>query len=243
MAYAASERARAVSIRGGELVRGRGAPEGHRRGLLGDPYRLGPAPWRSTAGRSASHSTRAWSGRGSSTLAGLSGRSWPAPYGGRGAPAWQDDVVAEVQSRYGVSTKVLSVGLEMLPPVFVQHGTRRAVPALPAPGPVRHRDVVSAALRARRRIGPRKRHDLCRARARRMDCLRPEGMDLRRRHERLRPPDRADRPGDARHGRALLPHPRHVRARSRRSSAPPDVRRLPLQRGVPGGRPRARTSA
>ena len=55
--------------------------------------------------------------------AGLSGRSWPEPYGGRGAPAWQDDVVAEVQSRYGVSTKVLSVGLEMLPPVFVQYGT------------------------------------------------------------------------------------------------------------------------
>jgi len=56
-------------------------------------------------------------------VAGLSGRSWPEQYGGRGAPAWQDDVVAEVQSRYGVSTKVLSVGLEMLPPVLVQYGT------------------------------------------------------------------------------------------------------------------------
>ena len=55
--------------------------------------------------------------------AGLSGRSWPEPYGGQGAPAWQDEVVAEVQSRYGVSTKVLSVGLEMLPPVLVQHGS------------------------------------------------------------------------------------------------------------------------
>jgi alkylation response protein AidB-like acyl-CoA dehydrogenase len=67
-------------------------------------------------------------------VAGLSGRSWPEQYGGRGAPAWQDDVVAEVQSRYGVSTKVLSVGLEMLPPVLVQYGTddqcRRYLPSV-----------------------------------------------------------------------------------------------------------------
>ena len=55
--------------------------------------------------------------------AGLAGRSWPVEYGGAGAPAWQDDVVAEEQARYGVSTKMLAVALEMLPPVLFAHGT------------------------------------------------------------------------------------------------------------------------
>jgi alkylation response protein AidB-like acyl-CoA dehydrogenase len=55
--------------------------------------------------------------------AGLSGRSWPPAYGGQDAPRWQDDVIAEVQAGFGVSTKVLSIGLEMLPPVLFHHGS------------------------------------------------------------------------------------------------------------------------
>jgi len=55
--------------------------------------------------------------------AGLAGRSWPNEYGGDGAPVWQDDVVAEEQARYGVSTKVMAVALEMVPPVLFAHGT------------------------------------------------------------------------------------------------------------------------
>jgi alkylation response protein AidB-like acyl-CoA dehydrogenase len=55
--------------------------------------------------------------------AGLAGRSWPEAYGGAGAPAWQDDLVAEEQRRYGVSTKMLAIALEMLPPVLFAHGT------------------------------------------------------------------------------------------------------------------------
>jgi alkylation response protein AidB-like acyl-CoA dehydrogenase len=55
--------------------------------------------------------------------AGLAGRSWPTEYGGVGAPSWQDDVVAEEQARYGVSTKMLAVALDMLPPVLFMHGT------------------------------------------------------------------------------------------------------------------------
>ena len=53
----------------------------------------------------------------------LAGRSWAEEYGGVGAPAWEDDVVAEEQARYGVSTKMLAVALEMLPPVLFAHGT------------------------------------------------------------------------------------------------------------------------
>jgi alkylation response protein AidB-like acyl-CoA dehydrogenase len=56
--------------------------------------------------------------------AGLAGRSWPVECGGAGAPRWQDDVVAGEQARWGVSTKMLAVALEMLPPVLFAHGTQ-----------------------------------------------------------------------------------------------------------------------
>lgn len=55
--------------------------------------------------------------------AGLAGRSWPVEFGGHGGAQWQDDIVAEEQSNYGVSTKLLAVTLEMLPPVLFAHGT------------------------------------------------------------------------------------------------------------------------
>jgi alkylation response protein AidB-like acyl-CoA dehydrogenase len=55
--------------------------------------------------------------------AGLSGRSWPSDYGGDEAPDWQEDEIAQVKAAYGVSTKVLAVGLEMLPPVLFVHGS------------------------------------------------------------------------------------------------------------------------
>jgi alkylation response protein AidB-like acyl-CoA dehydrogenase len=71
--------------------------------------------------RQAFGTTRRWQ----RTLfdAGLAGRSWPDEYGGQSAPAWQDEVVAEVQSLYGVSTKMAAVALEMLPAVLFEHGT------------------------------------------------------------------------------------------------------------------------
>jgi alkylation response protein AidB-like acyl-CoA dehydrogenase len=55
--------------------------------------------------------------------AGLAGRSWSVEYGGGGKPAWQDHIVVEEQARYGVSTKMLAIALEMLPPVLFGHGT------------------------------------------------------------------------------------------------------------------------
>jgi alkylation response protein AidB-like acyl-CoA dehydrogenase len=54
---------------------------------------------------------------------GLAGRSWSQEYGGHEAPAWQDEAIADVQSGYGVSTKMLAVALEMLPPVLFAHGS------------------------------------------------------------------------------------------------------------------------
>ena len=55
--------------------------------------------------------------------AGYAGLGWPTEYGGAAAPGWQDEIVAEEQSRYGVSTKMLAVALEMVPPVLFEHGT------------------------------------------------------------------------------------------------------------------------
>jgi alkylation response protein AidB-like acyl-CoA dehydrogenase len=55
--------------------------------------------------------------------AGWAGRSWPVEYGGHGGPEWQSAVAAEEQSRYGVSTKMLAVALEMVPPVLFAHGS------------------------------------------------------------------------------------------------------------------------
>ena len=60
------------------------------------------------------------------------GRSWPAEYGGRARPAWQDDVVAEEQARYGVSTKMLAIAVEMVPPVLFAVRDRRAALGPPA---------------------------------------------------------------------------------------------------------------
>ncbi|CAO5188360.1 Acyl-CoA dehydrogenase [Frankia sp. AiPs1] len=65
--------------------------------------------------------TRAWQRR--LYEAGLAGRSWPTECGGHGAPAWQDEVVIAEQARFGVSTKMFAVGLEMTPAVLFAHGT------------------------------------------------------------------------------------------------------------------------
>src|SRR3954468_6993362 len=55
--------------------------------------------------------------------AGWAGRSWPVEYGGQGAPEWESTVVAEEQVHYGVSTKMLAIALEMVPPLLFRYGT------------------------------------------------------------------------------------------------------------------------
>jgi len=55
--------------------------------------------------------------------AGFAGRSWPRQFGGIEAPPWQDEIFLEEQARYGVSTKMIAIALEMVPPVLFEHGT------------------------------------------------------------------------------------------------------------------------
>jgi alkylation response protein AidB-like acyl-CoA dehydrogenase len=55
--------------------------------------------------------------------AGFAGRSWPGRYGGLDQPRWQDEIFMEEQARYGVSTKMIAIALEMVPPVLFGYGT------------------------------------------------------------------------------------------------------------------------
>ena len=55
--------------------------------------------------------------------AGWAGLSWGEEYGGQGLPEWTEEVFAEEHGRFGVSTKVLSVGLQMAASVVRQHGS------------------------------------------------------------------------------------------------------------------------
>lgn len=55
--------------------------------------------------------------------AGFAGRSWPGKYGGAEEPSWQDEIFVTEQARYGVSTKMMAVALEMVPSVLFEHGT------------------------------------------------------------------------------------------------------------------------
>lgn len=57
--------------------------------------------------------------------AGWAGRSWPEIYGGHGGQPWESEIVAEEQSHYGVSTKMLAVALEMMGPVLLEFGTHQ----------------------------------------------------------------------------------------------------------------------
>ena len=71
--------------------------------------------------RRALEVTRAWQRR--LFDAGWAGRSWPVEYGGQGAPSWQSEIIAEEAAQFGVSTKMLSIALEMVPPVLLRFGT------------------------------------------------------------------------------------------------------------------------
>jgi alkylation response protein AidB-like acyl-CoA dehydrogenase len=54
---------------------------------------------------------------------GWAGISWPKEDGGQGLPEWADEVFAEEHARYGVSTKLLSVGLQLVASAIRVHGT------------------------------------------------------------------------------------------------------------------------
>jgi alkylation response protein AidB-like acyl-CoA dehydrogenase len=54
---------------------------------------------------------------------GWAGISWSKEHGGQGLPEWAEDVFGEEHARYGVSTKLLSVGLQLVASTIRAHGT------------------------------------------------------------------------------------------------------------------------
>ena len=133
--------------------------------------------------------------------ASLVGRSWPSEYGGHSAPAWQDEVIAEVQSRYGVSTKMAAVALEMLPAVLFDHGTHeQRLTHLPA---VVRGDEGWCQLLSEPDAGSdlgSVRTSSCGRRGW-LDRAGPEGLDVGGRLRLLRTPRGPDRTRRRRHGR------------------------------------------
>ena len=54
---------------------------------------------------------------------GWAGISWPKEHGGQGLPEWAEEAFGEEHARFGVSTKLLSVGLQLVASAIRVHGT------------------------------------------------------------------------------------------------------------------------
>jgi alkylation response protein AidB-like acyl-CoA dehydrogenase len=55
--------------------------------------------------------------------AGWAGLSWPTDEGGQGMPQWAEEAFGEEHAHFGVSTKLLSVGLQLVATTIRAHGT------------------------------------------------------------------------------------------------------------------------
>ena len=181
--------------------------------------------------REALQITKAWQRR--IFDAGFAGLAWPREYGGVDGPKWQDEIVAEEQSRYGVSTKMLAVALEMVPPVLFEYGSdeQRAqhLPAvlrgeeswcqlLSEPGAGSDLGRASGPGRPRSRVvGHVTGQKVWTSGAGTADVRAPPG------------PERAI----ARTRRVVVLHTRYARSRCGGAPIAPDVGWVPLQRGFP----------
>ena len=140
-----------------------------------------------------------------------------------------------------MSTKVLAVALEMLPPVLVRRRFRQPADCSTSPVVLRGEgSLVPAAVRAGCRVRPRQRRHPGRARRRWLGRVGPEGVDVGSRKRRPRPPRGPDRSRRARPAWHLLLRPLDAPAGCRGAAPAPDVGWLPLQRGLPRRRLRAR---
>ena len=75
--------------------------------------------------------------------AGLASMSWSREHGGQECPAWCDAIVAEEQNHYGVSTRVLSVGLHMMSAVLQTYGSSPSATGTFRPSPAATRSGVN----------------------------------------------------------------------------------------------------
>ena len=97
-------------------------------------------------------------------------------------------------ARAGVPGILDVIGVGMLGPTIIAHGTDEQKSRYLGADAARRRGVVPALLRARRRLGPRRRPDARRpAGRRRLGAQRPEGVDDQRAVRGVRPAARAHR--------------------------------------------------
>ena len=81
--------------------------------------------------------------------------TWPAALGGRDAGPLEALVWGEELNRYELPTNIFSIGIAMIGPTIMAHGTDRAAVSLPQADGGGPRGVVPALERARRRQRPR----------------------------------------------------------------------------------------
>ena len=185
------------------------------------PRRDGPSTRRcsapaTTISTPAARTSRALEG------SGLAVPSWPREYGGLARRPEQVAIVRRELAEFDVPDLYpYLVGLELVGPTLLAHGTPRAVRALAADDRDRRGDLVPALLRTGRGLRPRGPVDARDARRRRMARARPEGVDEPRRVRAVRAaprPPRRDRPEAPRHHR-LRARPRTARASTSGRSA------------------------
>ena len=170
------------------------------------------------------------------------GVTWPTEYGGQGAGALLHYVVSEELARARAPELVGRIGINLVGPTLLAHGTDRAEGALAAGHPRRRRPCGASCSRAERRERPRVAVDEGRAGRRRGRVAHrgPEGVDVLRAVRRLGAAARPHRPGRVEAPGHHGVRDRHAAGGRRRPSAAPDHRRVRLQRGLLRWRVRAR---
>ena len=182
---------------------------------------------------------RRWQGR--LAEGGLAGVTWPVDVGGQGLGPIEQVIVSQEIARAGVPGILDVIGVGMLGPTIIAHGTEEQKARYPGADAPRRRGVVPAVLRAGRRLGPRGGADARAARGRRhVGAQRPEGVDDQRAVRRLRPAAGAHRPRAAQAQGPDDVHPADGRRGRHRPRPAPDLGRGGVQRGLPRRRAPAR---
>ena len=172
--------------------------------------------------------------------AGWTGLTWPKQYGGRDLTPIQLVIWSEELADHDTPPDIFGIGLGMIGPTIIAHGTEEQKQRYLAADAVRRGDLVPALERAERRLRHRVAADTRGARRRRLGHQRPEGLDVGRALRAHGLDHRADRSRRTEASRHHVLHRAHVRPGHRRPAAAADDGRVELQRGVPERRPRAR---
>ena len=181
--------------------------------------------------RPTSHARRAWQGK--LAAAGLAGVTWPAELGGQGLGPVEHVIVGQEIARAGVPGILDVIGVGMLGPTIIAHGTEEQKSRYL--GPMLHGDEVWCQLFSEPAAGS----DLAAVQARavgagrrRLAAVGPEGVDDERALRRLRAAARAHR---RRRAQAQGPDDVHRPDGRRGRDDPrpaPDLRRGGVQRGL-----------